>query len=117
MTIDIREGDLLVDESDSSEYPVSIARAWPLYHLSLEAFQMMATGRFSAKRGEVRSGGVIGKASDATEHVTGLVGLPLLPMTAQDYETVGLDTPADMLQTILMDSDGALHVVVERHKE
>jgi len=115
MTINLKEGDLLVDEGNSKEYPVSIARNWPLYQLSLESFRAMATSHFSAKRGEI-SGGTIGKASDAPVHITNVIGLPLLPMTAQDYETVGLDTPTDMLQTILVDADSALHVVVEAHK-
>lgn len=94
---------------------MSIARNWPLYQLSLESFRALATARFSAKRGVI-SGGTIGKASEASAHTTNVLGLPLLPMTAQDYETVGLDTPADMLQTILIDSDSALHVIVERQK-
>jgi len=112
MSIDIKEGDLLVIGSD--EYPVKSVMEWSKSHFNTYGFSRMASVSASTKRNPAISSG---KRGAAAEKLTGLSITPLDPVSNDIIERLALDSPVRLLQTFIADSSEFVHVIVEDLKQ
>ena len=111
MTIDIKEGDLLVVAS--RQYPIKSCADWSQANFSTRAFRRMARLSASTKREPAEANG---KQGDPVPNLSGLKCTPLDPVNAEIQKRVALDTPMELLQTFITDGDGFVHLVVEDTK-
>lgn len=119
-TIDLREGDLLID-ADNVAYPIKVVADWNMPRQSFASFKFQATKIYSAKRAvKNEAAGKMAPANEDTSPLTGLIGLPLDPLSGQQAanaeETLGLQKPTQYRQTIISDGVTVLHLIVERKK-
>lgn len=112
MSLDIREGDLLV--VSSVEYPVRSVANWTQSGFNTAGFQSMATLSASTKRAPTISGG---KRGEPAANLTGLSCTPLDPVDPELRDTLHLETPHELLQTFLSDGDGFVHLILEQLKQ
>jgi hypothetical protein len=111
MTIDIREGDLFIPDGQTREYPVRRADSWETNRMNSIAFRRMARKTASIKRDP----GVVDKLSSGAPEtiMTGLRYIALDPASLETQKSVATDAPIKLLETIVADKDGFVHIVVE----
>lgn len=110
MTIDIREGDILV--VGALEYPIKSVDFYATPRLNTRAFSRMTTIAASTKR-SFSSGGV---RTAAETFLSGLKCTPLDPARIRSQLT-DLRSPAKILQTFLADGDGYVKLEIEDIKQ
>lgn len=111
MSLDIKEGDLLV--VSSVEYPVRSVANWAQSGFNTAGFQSMASLSASTKRAPAISGG---KRDVPADNLSGLSCTPLDPVDPELRATLNLDTQHELLQTFLSDGDGFVHLILEQLK-
>lgn len=108
MSIDIREGDILVN--GGNEYPIRSAAYWEGF--ASKPIQA-ANKTYSTKRSPAISSG---KRGEPATNLVGLSGTPLDPVDPDIQRRLGLDTPHELLQTYIYDASGFIHLIVEELK-
>lgn len=112
MALDIREGDILV--VDSTDYPIRAAGDWDFRWGVTTGFTRMLTKTASTKRSPAISGG---KRGSPTENLTGLSCTPLDPVAPEIRQRLALDTPHELLECFVGDSNEYKHLILEDLKK
>jgi len=107
MSINIREGDILV--VDSKEYPIKSCGEYTEFG-STPTFRLMATKTASTKRTPAAVGALRGAP---TEVLSDLAVTPLDPADQELRERTGVNSIHELLQTFAADSDGYVHLILE----
>ena len=107
MALDLSEGDLLV--VNGAEYPVRSCAEYK-WSYATSAMRRMLTESASTKRSPSM---VAGKRGDPETNLTGLSCMPLDPIDAEVRQRLGLDTPHELLQTVLDSGDTFYSLVLE----
>ena len=110
--MDILEGDILV--VGSREYPIKSCAEWAGSGTNTRTFQHVASVSASTKRAPAMSAGKIGAAA---AKLIGLKCTPLDPVSPEIQKRVALDTPMELLQTVITDGNGFVHLVLEDVKK
>lgn len=108
MTLDIKEGDILV--IDSTEYPIRSAALWSLVKAHSATFNRWATVRASTKRSPDISSG---KRGSPTTNISSLKCTPLTPVDPELRQRMGLETPHTLWQSTASDTDSFVVMVLE----
>ncbi len=110
--IDITEGDLFIPDGQTKEYPVRRVNVWDAApRMNSIGFRRMARKTASLKRDPgVANGLSIGEPEVIA---TGLRYIALDPASVETQKSVVTDAPIKLLETILADADGFVHIVVE----
>lgn len=111
MTIDIVEGDLFIPDGQTKEYPVRRCNVWETTRMNTAGFRHMARKTASTKR----MPGVVDGLSDGDpeRNLTGLRYIALDPASVETQKAVATEAPIKLLETIVSDGDGFVHIVVE----
>lgn len=105
--LDILEGDLLV--VNAVEYPIQAVGQWDMPFAS-SSFERMANVSASTKR----SPGIIsGKRGVPVTQLVNLYCMPLDPVDPQVRSRMAINTPHELLQTIIADGTGFCHLILE----
>lgn len=110
MALDVREGDILVVHG--REYPIRACAEWKWRHTT-RSLRRMLTESCSTMRAP---GVVDGKRGAPAVHLTALPCMPLDPVDAEISRRMGLETPHELLQTILDGGDVFYSIVLEQLK-
>lgn len=110
MSLDVREGDVLV--LDGQEYPIKSVGEWAFISLS-HAMRRMLRYTCSTLRNPVV---VNGKRGMAETHLTDLRCTALDPVSPELRSRLGLETPHELKQVFAVSSDGYAHIIVEELK-
>lgn len=97
MTLDIREGDLLVLEGSTREYPIRAVEEWPWEAGYSHAFRRRGTKRAFTKRASVTSGVSAAPAA----YLTDLEVLRLTPVDADTQARPNLRGFQELKETYL----------------
>lgn len=111
MTIDIVEGDLFIPQGQTKEYPVRRCNVWAHDRMNSIAFRRMARKTASTKRMPGVSNGL--STGDPEPWLSGLRYIALDPASLETQKSVATDAPIKLLETIVADNDGFVHLVVE----
>lgn len=110
MALDIREGDLLV--AGGIEYPIRSCADWTWGYYS-SGIRRLLTVTASTKRAPAL---VDGKRGAPATNLTGIKCMPLDPADAEVVQRLGLETPHELLQTIVDGGDQFYALILEELK-
>lgn len=110
---DILEGDFLV--VGSREYPIKSCAEWNDSRLNTLSFAKMANITASTKR--IPPVGADGKRGVPTTNLSTLKCMPLDPIDPDLKQRLALDTPHELLQTIVTDGNGFVQLILEDLKK
>lgn len=108
--LDIREGDLFC--SGGEEYPIHSVAQWNMPFVS-QSFEKMATVEASTKRSPDVVGG---KRGTPQTKLINLWCMPLDPVDPALRQRMAINTPHELLQTIVADGTGFCHLILESLK-
>jgi len=107
MSVDVREGDVLV--VSATDYPIVSCAEW-VYPYSMAGMRRLTTVTASTKRTPAISGG---KRGAAETNVTSLKCTPLDPVDPGLRQRMALDTPHELLQTFVDGGTVFYHLILE----
>lgn len=111
MPLDIKEGDILV--VDGAEYPIRSCGEWDWPYARLGAQRLM-TKAATTKRTPAVAGG---KRGTPATKLTDIRCMPLDPVSPDLRQRLALDTPHELLQTVVNGGDVFYSLVVEDLKK
>lgn len=109
MALDIREGDIFV--AGGKEYPIRSCAEWRWF--AGRSMRRLLRVTASTKRAPAMSGG---KRGAPVTHLTGIRSTPLDPLDPEVAERLALNTPHELLQTVVDGGDTFYALALEELK-